>query len=59
MAATEPVTGPGSAAPHAETPSTYPYPASWPVRTSEELEQRRQRYAWLYDDEDLWAAPSA
>jgi hypothetical protein len=57
MAAGEPVTSrttPGSAGPgypHAEAPNTHP------VRTSEELEWRRKRYAWLYDDEDLWAAP--
>jgi hypothetical protein len=28
-----------------------------PERTADELAWRRIRYAWLYDDEDIWAAP--
>ena len=32
--------------------------AADPATRDEETEWRRIRYAWLYDDEDIWASPA-
>ena len=40
-----------------ERVSSYPYPeppTTEPPDAAEELDERRKRYAWLYDDEDIW-----
>ena len=43
------------------TDPTYPYPGAAPARSlpgDDESAQRRERYDWLYDDEDIWAPPA-
>jgi hypothetical protein len=38
--------------------SSYPYPDEPIIDLEPETaeSERRKRYAWLYDDEDIWAA---
>lgn len=40
-----------------ELVSSYPYPEPPAIElpdAADGLDERRKRYAWLYDDEDIW-----
>ncbi len=59
MAAGEPVTDRMTVGVVAPWDPSYPYPEALPTdlrAAAGESDERRRRYAWLYDDEDIWAS---